>query len=94
VKGTLSLFKCCGNVPQPLRPNTETQTKTKILKYKIKTYFKKNKKKQKNKFFIKTIKGFVPENGEGRSSRNVRTTAKNASAQNTGLKWITMLAHP
>ncbi len=53
-----------------------------------KVFQEKNKKKQKNSSF-KKLKGQAPENGEGRSSRNVRTTAKNASAQNTDSKWIT-----
>lgn len=38
----------------------------------------------------------MPENGEGRSSGNVRTTAKTgASAQNTGMfNGLLMLSHP
>ena len=87
MKGILSLFKSRGNVPRPLRPNTETKTKTKTL---LKNNRAGEKQKEtKKQVLSKKSKGFAPENGEGRSDEQVRIIAKNASAQNTGFKWIT-----
>ena len=65
-----------------------------LVKYAIKKYSKRKTNRKRKTSSFKKIKGYVPENGEGRSDEQVRIIAKNASAQNTGFKWITMLAHP
>ncbi len=74
VKGILSLFKSPSNVLEPLRPNTETKTKTKNS-WNIITAGEKQKETKKQ-VLSKKSKGHAPENGEGRSVRQVRTNAK------------------
>lgn len=93
MKGILSLFKSCGNVPQPLRPNTETKTKTKrsLLKNNI---LGEKQKETKKLFFIKTTKAKRQRTVKGEVAEKLGQLQKNASAQNTGLKWITTLSHP
>jgi hypothetical protein len=65
-----------------------------LEEYAIKKYSERKTNRKRKTSSFKKSKGYVPENGEGRSSEKVRITAKIASAQNTGLNWITMLAHP
>ena len=62
-----------------------------IKKYSIQREKQIEKEKQ---VLSKKLKGYVPENGEGRSDEQVRIIAKNASAQNTGLNWITDARSP